>query len=115
MSGSESGQHVIKDSTMNFTLLKENVRASFKLKLNCIDFATIQWLKKIIKSIKDWMKEINGELQNGKSLILLIEMLAACSIEMLAGSIGTKPLNITHLIAVSKVVLQSNILLALQF
>lgn len=49
-SGSESDQHVIKDSAMNFTLLKDNVRASFKLKLNRMDFATMQWLKKKKKS-----------------------------------------------------------------
>lgn len=37
ISDPESGQHVIKNSTMNFKLLKENVKTSFKkLKLNFV-------------------------------------------------------------------------------
>jgi len=74
-------QHFIKDSTMNFTLLKEKVRAfqaEAELYGLCKNImAKNKKQKKQIKSIKEWMNERNGVLQNGKSQIFLIEMRAA--------------------------------------
>lgn len=50
---------------MNFTLLREIVRAQAEAEQYGLCNNTMTQ-KKTIKSTKEWMKEMDGELQNGK-------------------------------------------------